>query len=250
MNKKLLHFKIKNFLPKEITDELTAFFFDNPDLHIVKQGGEFTKINNPWKHCEHILKDKLSEILEIKQASGQNFFLHWNGNCFHVDIADGIPQYHVLIPLWWPEDENFTQKFIIADQYCKWGSPTKTWIATNKKGDYLVNKKSSNAPYQDPAVCNLVDTDDQDIKTWHDKHFNGDNNSTPWEHFKHLSVHTYEWNIGDVIVFSSNLLHNTTPLSVTKKLGLALQFNGDLIDSIKPKLHEYAVSKINYIDYK
>lgn len=229
------HLKIENIIPQSIINQLVDFFFNNENLHIKNQGGNFIKIDYPWKHSKHLLEPILKQYLNLTTSNGQNFFLHHTTNSLHVDCYKNIPMYTVDIPLYYSEP--FVQTLIVFDQYIDWNKDTRTWTQFEKKGDYNINKKNNLIPFEDPDVIGL--TDNKNTEKWFLNHIydknDGEWKKNQYDYFYGLTPNIYDLNIGDVILFDSNLIHTTGPLLVDHKLGVSIQFDGKLCENILNK---------------
>lgn len=220
------HTAFAGVIPLEVVGYIRDFFYEHPELHVNKPNNpNVTKINNPWKHIGDLLEPILSKYFKCNGANGGNIYKHSNLYTTHVDSVEPFQMINALLPIQ-VTNPTETQHFVVFDQWVNNGFG-QTWYGDGREtgpSDFDINKKLSLSPWQDHRVH---DKTEQDM----DPGFYQDYLEDPKHdisYFRGLTGTAYEFVPGNLLLFNSNNLHCTGKLVGPWKMGVHINFVGQL----------------------
>jgi len=211
----------ENAIPSDVIDYIVDFYNKKSEL-LVNEYDSVTKINHPWKHLEDILYPVLFEYFDCFFSSGGNLYKHTKSYDVHTDHGSEYNRdmINCLIPVYL-HNETSQQKFFVFDQYVD-KSETYCWVPEFfTKKDLKYTTKLYTKPYDHDRVYGKTDEDcPLDGLPYYQDFYKG------------LTGTKIDWKPGNLILFDSNHLHCTGPMTCDWKIGLTLHFFGKLQDLI------------------
>lgn len=214
-----MHYRvIENLIDKKFIDEILDFFHNHDHLRVKRMGMD--KLESPWDYpVVSQLSDIIKDYVNVDKCLGDNVFKHNFPYFPHVDIDERYPIVNFLIPLY--VENNFSQHFVIFDQYVTDNSP-RTWTGNLKFKNDFENNKATTFIYKDQKVANLTnyEIDEEFYVRYLEQEYRDR------ELFRGCSGIALEYKPGNVIMFDSKYIHCTGKMIAEYKIGLSLRFQG------------------------
>ena len=210
----------ENVIPHNIIDEILSFFNNNKNL--VKNDNFMEKINNPWSYpVVNQLKNILNQFLDTSHNVGDNIYKHSYAYFPHTDNDQEFDTVNALIPLY--VEKNYTQPFVIFDQYLK-TKYAKTWmISDDTSTNFSRNKVIKDSIFNDKDVVDCIDKEIDDTL-----YSILENPFRPKELFYGLTGNAVDYKPGNLILFDRKYIHATGKMQAEYKIGLSLRFKGNI----------------------